>query len=136
MGADDAEWLVVARFPTSIVVLNRYPYNTGHVLIAPHVHEGNLAHLSDDQAHELMSVTRIVVRALEEELHPHGLNIGVNMGEAAGAGIPGHLHMHCVPRWNGDTNFMPVVGETKVMSELLPDMRERLAVAIERVRSR
>lgn len=133
--SDDAELLVVARFPTTIVVVNRFPYNAGHVLIAPTVHEGNLARLTDAQAHELMDVTRIVLRALEEELRPHGCNIGVNMGAAAGAGVPGHLHVHCVPRWDGDTNFMPVLGETKVISELLPDMRDRLERAIARVRA-
>lgn len=134
-GADDEQWLVAARFPTTIVIVNRYPYNAGHVLIAPVVHEGNLARLSEDQANELMSVTRIVIRALEDELRPHGCNIGINMGSAAGAGVPDHLHIHCVPRWNGDTNFMPVLGETKVISELLPDMRNRLAQAIARVRA-
>lgn len=134
-GADDEQWLVAARFPTTIVVVNRYPYNAGHVLIAPFAHEGNLARLSEDQANELMSVTRIVIRALEDELRPHGCNIGINMGSAAGAGVPDHLHIHCVPRWNGDTNFMPVLGETKVISELLPDMRNRLAQAIARVRA-
>lgn len=134
-GADDADWLVAARFPSAIVVVNRYPYNAGHVLIAPVVHEGNLARLSQEHAQELMSVTRIVVRAIEDELRPHGCNIGVNMGSAAGAGVPDHLHIHCVPRWNGDTNFMPVLGQTKVISELLPGMRERLARAIERVRA-
>lgn len=132
--ADDAEWLVVARFASTIVVLNRYPYNAGHVLIAPHVHEGNLVQLSDSQAHELMSVTRLVVKALETELRPHGVNIGINMGSAAGAGVPGHLHMHCVPRWDGDTNFMPVLADTKVISELLPEMRVRMAEAIARER--
>lgn len=134
-GADDAEWLVVARFPSTIVVLNRYPYNAGHVLIAPHVHEGNLVQLTDVQAQELMFATRVVVKALESELHPHGVNIGINMGAAAGAGVPGHLHIHCVPRWNGDTNFMPVLGDTKVISELLPEMRARLAEVVARERT-
>jgi ATP adenylyltransferase len=133
-GSDDAEWLVAARFPSTIVVINRFPYNAGHVLIAPKVHEGNLARLTDAQAQELMTVTRLVIRALEDEVRPHGCNIGINMGSAAGAGVPDHLHVHCVPRWNGDTNFMPVLGETKVISELLPEMRKRIAQAIARVR--
>jgi ATP adenylyltransferase len=98
------------------------------------VHEGNLARLTDAQSQELMTVTRLVIRALEDEVRPHGCNIGINMGSAAGAGVPDHLHVHCVPRWNGDTNFMPVLGETKVISELLPEMRERIAQAIARVR--
>lgn len=132
--SDDEEWLVAARFDASVVVINRFPYNAGHVLIAPLQHEGNLALLPEEHAIELMKVTRIVVRALEEELHPHGCNIGVNMGAAAGAGVPNHLHIHCVPRWSGDTNFMPVLAETTVISELLPEMRNRLANAIARVR--
>ncbi len=132
--SNDEEWLVAARFDASIVVVNRFPYNAGHVLIAPLQHEGNLAVLPEEHAIELMKVTRIVVRALEDELRPHGVNIGVNMGSAAGAGVPNHLHIHCVPRWSGDTNFMPVLAETKVISELLPEMRHRLASAIARVR--
>ena len=132
--SNDEEWLVAARFDASIVVVNRFPYNAGHVLIAPLLHEGNLTLLPEEHAIELMKVTRIVVRALEDELHPHGVNIGVNMGSAAGAGVPNHLHIHCVPRWSGDTNFMPVLAETKVISELLPEMRQRLASAIARVR--
>ena len=134
--SNDEQSLVAARFDASIVVINRVPYNAGHVLIAPLQHEGNIALLPEEHAIELMKVTRIVVRALEDELNPHGFNIGVNMGASAGAGVPNHLHVHCVPRWSGDTNFMPVLADTTVISELLPEMRNRLASAIARVRQK
>mgnify|MGYP003473050788 CR=1 FL=1 len=126
---DPQSALVVARFPSTIVVLNRYPYNAGHMLVAPIEHVAGLASLSSDAAHELMDVTQIALRVLESELHPHGVNVGANLGAAAGAGVPGHLHVHLVPRWNGDTNFMPVVGEVKVVSESLMDMWAKFSAA-------
>lgn len=127
--ADDRSVLVVARFPSTIVVLNRYPYNAGHLLIAPTEHVAGLAEVSSDHAHELMDVTQTALRVLEQELHPHGVNVGANLGSAAGAGVPGHLHVHLVPRWNGDTNFMPVIGEVKVVSEQLDEMWKRFTTA-------
>lgn len=121
--------LVVAVFPSSIVVLNRYPYNSGHLLIAPKDHISDLANISPHVAHEIMDVTQISLRILDDVLRPHGVNVGANLGAAAGAGVPGHLHIHLVPRWNGDTNFMPVLGEVKVVSEQLDDMWGRFTSA-------
>lgn len=126
---DDLSVLVVARFPSTIVVLNRYPYNAGHLLIAPAAHIAGLDALPREHAHELMDVTQTALRLLETELHPHGINVGANLGAAAGAGVPGHLHVHLVPRWNGDTNFMPVIGEVKVVSEQLEEMWTRFSAA-------
>ena len=120
-----ADNLVVAHFKNTMVVLNRYPYNAGHLLIAPHVHEGDLLALSDDVSHELMDVTRLTIKVVNEVLKPHAANVGANLGRHAGAGVPDHLHMHVVPRWNGDTNFMPTIAETKVVSDALEDLWQR-----------
>ncbi|MBK6290202.1 MAG: HIT domain-containing protein [Ignavibacteria bacterium] len=133
--ADALSVLVVARFPSTIIVLNRYPYNAGHLLIAPSEHIADLTDVERNNAHELMDVTQMALRVLERELHPHGVNVGVNLGSAAGAGVPGHLHIHLVPRWNGDTNFMPVIGEVKVVSERLDEMWQRFTEAFREVAS-
>ena len=130
--APDAEQrlvLVVARFEFTIVLLNRYPYNAGHLLIAPKEHTGNLGVLPTAQAHELMDVTQVALRVLQAEMRPQGVNLGGNLGAAAGAGVPDHLHIHLVPRWNGDTNFMPVIGEVKVVSEQIDEIWDRFSKA-------
>ena len=118
---------VLARGPVTYVVLNKYPYNPGHLLIVPLRHVGDLEELTDDEAVELQSMIRRSVHALRDEASPHGFNVGLNLGAGAGAGIPSHLHWHVVPRWNGDTNFMSVVGETRVLPELLAETASRLA---------
>lgn len=115
----DAENFVVARGEHSLVVLNRYPYNNGHLLIAPLQHKGELAELTDDEQLDLWHQIRDFAGRLKELLHYHGLNVGLNLGAAAGAGLPGHLHWHLVPRWNGDTNFMPVLANVKVIPQSL-----------------
>jgi len=124
---DDAAARILARRPLAFAMLNTYPYNPGHLMVAPFRHTGELEGLSDD---ELLDVDRLLqasVRALREEMGPQGFNVGMNLGRAAGAGIPDHLHWHVVPRWGGDTNFMPVVGETRVLPELLEETYARLA---------
>ena len=123
---DDAQRFVVYRGERVFVLLNLYPYNNGHLLVAPYAHTGDLAALEPATAAELMRVTQRGVAVLEQAYHPHGFNLGINLGRTAGAGLPDHLHVHVVPRWNGDTNFMPVVGETKVLPESLDQTYARL----------
>ncbi len=123
----DAAALVVARGTTCFVILNRFPYNSGHVMIVPNRHVGGFADLRDDELLELLRLTERTLRVHERVLQPEGFNVGVNLGRAAGAGIEDHLHIHVVPRWVGDTNFMPVLGDVKVMPEHLQTTRTRLA---------
>jgi ATP adenylyltransferase len=127
---DDRHNLVVWRRPKSVVFLNRYPYNNGHLLIAPLVHKGTLAELQGEWLSEPLETMRSAVGILDRMLRPHGYNIGLNLGKAAGAGVPGHLHWHVVPRWDGDTNFMPVVGETKVIVESLLEFYDRFVAEL------
>jgi len=114
----DAE-LVVWRPEGAIVMLNKFPYNPGHVMVAPVVHKGGLEELDDPQTADLMRALKRTIVVLRGTLEPKGFNIGANIGRAAGAGIPDHVHLHVVPRWNGDTNFMPVLAEVKVVNEHL-----------------
>lgn len=109
--------LIVARYEFCFVILNRYPYNAGHLLAAPYRHAGDLAALTPEEAHELMDVCIDAKKTLQEFCHPDAFNIGFNLGAAAGAGVAEHLHLHIVPRWNGDTNFMPVIADTRVVPE-------------------
>jgi ATP adenylyltransferase len=124
----DAE-LVVWRPEGAIVILNKFPYNPGHVMVAPLAHEGDLADLDDAESASLMRALRRSITVLRQTLTPEGFNVGVNIGRAAGAGIPDHVHLHVVPRWNGDTNFMPVLSEVKVINEHLQQTAEKLRLA-------
>lgn len=124
--SDDEKNGILYRAENTFVVLNAYPYNSGHLMVAPNRHVGELEDLSDDELHELSGTTRLSVQVLKSGLRPDGFNVGMNLGRIAGAGVPGHLHVHVVPRWGGDTNFMPVVGETKVMPELLAETGAKL----------
>jgi len=119
--------LVVARGRLSFVVLNLYPYNNGHLMVVPNRHVPNLASLTGDEQTELMRLTRHAEIALTEAFSPHGLNVGINLGKSAGAGVADHLHVHLVPRWNGDTNFMTVVGNVRVIPEDLQATKAKLA---------
>ncbi len=123
---DDPANLILWRGEGAYVLLNLYPYNSGHVLIAPYTHGGDLAGLDTSIALELMALTQRCVGVLQQVYRPEGFNVGMNLGKPAGAGVPDHLHVHVVPRWNGDTNFMPVVGETKVLPETLDQTYARL----------
>ena len=123
---DDKETGILWRGDRTFVVLNAYPYNSGHVMVAPTRHVGEITEVGRDELHELIDVTQRCVSILGEGLAPHGYNVGMNLGDVGGAGVPGHLHIHVVPRWGGDTNFMPVVGETKVLPELLADTDGKL----------
>jgi ATP adenylyltransferase len=117
---------VLARSELGYVVLNKFPYNPGHVMVVPNRHVGDLEGFDDEESLELQRLLRRAVKALREEMEPHGFNIGLNIGRVAGAGLPDHLHWHVVPRWSGDTNFMPVTGQTRVMPELLAETARRL----------
>jgi ATP adenylyltransferase len=125
-GADPAQSLLLHRGDRALVILNRYPYNTGHVMVAPIRHVADITDLDDPEQAEIMQLTKQCVEVLRKELQPQGFNLGANLGEAAGAGLPGHFHTHIVPRWPGDTNFMPVVAEAKVLPELLEETYRRL----------
>ena len=118
---------VLVRDELAYVVLNKFPYNPGHVLVVPLRHVADLSELTADESAALHSLLQRSVAAIRAEADPHGFNIGMNLGRPAGAGIPDHLHWHVVPRWSGDTNFMPVVGQTRVLPELLAETARRLA---------
>lgn len=118
---------VVARGQEVFALLNRYPYNNGHVMVAPYRHVGRLERLRPSEWGEILRMSQQLTARLTTTLRPHGFNIGFNLGRAGGAGIPGHLHLHIVPRWNGDTNFMPVIGQTKVVSQALNEVFTLLA---------
>ena len=117
--SDDRSNLVALRTGCSLVVLNRYPYNNGHLLIAPNRHAGRLDELTPEELLDLQETLRRMVAVIDGLMHPDGYNVGLNLGRVAGAGLPGHLHWHLVPRWNGDTNFMPVMTDTRVMVQSL-----------------
>ena len=127
---DDAKNFIVYRGDRCFVILNIYPYNNGHLLIVPNRHEADFEALDDETLLEMMNVTQLVVRAMKLVMRPDGFNVGMNLGRSAGAGIAGHVHLHVVPRWNGDTNFMPVVGGTKVISESLDRTFAKLSEAL------
>jgi ATP adenylyltransferase len=128
--ADDRANLIALRTPRSVVVINRFPYNNGHLLVAPRAHNGRLDELTADELLETMETLRRMVSVLDGLMRPDGYNIGLNLGRSAGAGLPGHLHWHIVPRWDGDTNFMPVLGDVKVIVQSLDSLWELLTRAI------
>ncbi len=117
----DDEALILLRSRKAFVIMNLYPYNTGHVMVAPIRHVASIEDLTDEEILEIGRLVKLSMKAIREALHPHGFNIGVNIGRVAGAGIEDHVHIHIVPRWNGDTNFMPVVAGVKVIPQ---DVRE------------
>ena len=118
--------LVLHRGTHAFIILNKFPYNNGHLMVAPTRHIAKLAEATPDELSEVMALTRVSEIVLTDAYHPHGMNVGMNLGRPAGAGIPGHFHMHLVPRWNGDTNFMSVVGETRVVPEAPEETIARL----------
>lgn len=125
--AHDRENLILVRGTYNFVILNLYPYNSGHLMIVPYKHTADFSGLDGDTVSELMSLAQRMVLALKAEYEPEGYNMGMNIGKVAGAGVADHVHMHVVPRWAGDTNFMPIVGSTKVLPELLETTYDRLA---------
>ena len=123
---DDPDRLVVHRSPHHLVMLNRYPYTNGHLMVAPREHLADPSEASEEARSELWPLTLTARRVLERAYAPDGLNLGMNLGSAAGAGVPDHFHLHLVPRWNGDTNFASVVGEVRLVPEALDSTRRRL----------
>jgi len=126
--------LVVFQGRTCFVILNLYPYNNGHLMVVPNRHIGRLAEATSDELSEMMELTRRAEIILTDAYAPHGMNMGINLGKPAGAGILDHVHLHVVPRWNGDTNFMSVVGGTRVLPEELPVSAARLRPVFEAMR--
>ncbi len=127
----DDKNFIVHRSKTSFVIMNFYPYNNGHLMIVPFRHTADIAGLTADEKLEMMDLLAMSKQALKQTMAPHGFNIGMNLGQVAGAGIKDHLHFHIVPRWNGDTNFMPICGHTKVVSEGLAETWEKLRKAFD-----
>ncbi len=125
---DRAAW-VLARSRHAFVVLNAFPYNSGHVMVAPRRHAAGLSGLEPAERADLVELLERTERAVRRAYRPQGLNVGMNLGECAGAGVPGHVHLHVLPRWSGDTNFMPALAGTKVMPESLPASWKRLRAA-------
>lgn len=127
------ESLIVERGRSCYTVLNLYPYNSGHLMVIPYRHVAELDELAADEAGEVMRLTRRAIVALKDEYRPDGFNLGANIGSAAGAGLPRHFHMHVLPRWSGDTNYVTVLGGVKVMPEELADTAGRMRAALERL---
>ena len=126
---DDAQGLVVHRGEVAYVVMNLYPYNAGHLLVCPYRHVADYTELTGPETAEVAAFTQRAMRVVRRVSSPHGFNLGMNQGAVAGAGIAAHLHQHVVPRWGGDSNFMPIIGQTKTMPQLLGDTRELFAEA-------
>jgi ATP adenylyltransferase len=124
-GAEDER--VLSRAELGYVVLNKFPYNPGHLMVVPNRHVAELTDLTDEEHVALQRLLARSQRALRESSDPHGFNVGMNLGRTAGAGIPDHLHWHLIPRWTGDTNFMPAIGQTRILPELLAETHARLA---------
>ena len=128
-GKEDSEGLLVHRGEHCFVVMNLFPYNPGHLLICPYRHVSLYVDLTDEETEEFTRLTKQAITALRESSAPHGFNIGMNQGEVAGAGVAAHLHQHVVPRWGGDANFLPIIGQTKALPALLEDVRAQLVAA-------
>jgi ATP adenylyltransferase len=127
---DDAETLIVHRGAKAFVILNRYPYTSGHVMIVPYAHVAELSLCEAEALNEMMQLAQRVEKAFQTNYKPDGMNLGMNLGRAAGAGVTGHLHLHALPRWIGDSNFMTVTGETRVHPEDLRTTYDRLRTAL------
>ncbi len=124
--SNDKQALVVGRNNTAFIIMNRFPYTNGHVMVVPVRHIGSIDQLTDEETLDMMRLVKIMIAIFKKEFNVDGLNIGINVGRAAGAGLEEHCHIHIVPRWFGDTNFMPIFGETRVISEHLYASYERL----------
>jgi len=126
LSVESDESLIVFKNKLCFVMLNLYPYNSGHLMVIPNRHESDIHLLSNDEINEMMNTSRLSMKALEKAIKPQGMNFGANLGKAAGAGIDSHLHFHVVPRWSGDINFMPAIGEVKIISQDLLVTKKKL----------
>ncbi|MFL6568253.1 MAG: HIT family protein [Chthoniobacterales bacterium] len=131
--SDDAEHLVITRRKNAFLMMNRYPYTVGHLMAVPYRKTGDVASLGDNEVLELWQLTIHAQRLLRDAAKAQGFNVGLNLGECAGAGVVDHVHLHIVPRWSGDTNFMPIIGGTRTLSEGLRALYEKLIAAQERL---
>jgi ATP adenylyltransferase len=136
LSIEDDNSLLIYKNESCYVMLNLYPYNSGHVLIIPYRHQSDISSLNDNEMNEMMRMVQISIKALDIAMKPQGYNFGANLGKAAGAGIDSHLHFHVVPRWNGDINFMPAVGEVKIISQDLLVTKKNLINAFEQLLKR
>jgi ATP adenylyltransferase len=136
LSLDDDNSLLIYKNKLCYVMLNLYPYNSGHLLIIPYRHQSDMSLLGEDELKEMMQMVQLSIKALELAMKPQGFNFGANLGKAAGAGIDSHLHFHVVPRWNGDINFMPAVGEVKIISQDLYETKKKLINAFEQLLKR
>ncbi len=127
---DDRRALILRRSPHAFLILNKFPYASGHVMVVVTRHVGNIEDATSEELGQAMDMVRVAVRGIRAEYKPDGFNLGANQGRVAGAGIIGHPHLHIVPRWNGDTNFMPVIGDTRVLPETLDTTYDRLHAAL------
>ena len=123
---DDAANYILYRGDKNFIIMNSYPYNPGHLMVAPYRHLANLEELTDAERHEHLDIVSRAIRILKQEFNPGGFNIGINIGRVAGAGIDDHVHTHIVPRWQGDTNFMPVISDVRVVPEALAETYDKL----------
>jgi ATP adenylyltransferase len=130
---NDKEVLILDRSQQAFIIMNRFPYNNGHLMIAPVRHVGLLEYLDDEEILDIHRMLTRALKALNDSMQPHGYNIGINQGRVAGAGVIDHVHIHCVPRWQGDTNFMPVLSETKVVSEALLETYEKIKSGLQQL---
>ncbi len=126
----DKKNLILHRSQKAFIMMNRFPYNNGHLMVVPNRHIGDLLVLNAEEKSDIFNLLQLSIKVLNLIMAPHGFNIGMNLGQVAGAGIESHFHFHVVPRWNGDTNYMPVISNTKVVSEALDKSYEKLAKAI------
>lgn len=132
-GAEDKDSLIVYNNKKSFTVLNLFPYNSGHLMVVPCRHISELLELTEEESLEIMQMIKLSMKALNLIMKPHGFNVGMNIGKAAGAGIDSHIHFHILPRWNGDTNFMPALGEVKVISQDLYNTKGKLIEAYSKI---
>lgn len=130
---EDEKNLILYRGKQAFVIMNNYPYNPGHVMVAPYRHVAEFENLKKEEVEEIYELISLMLRAIKNAMNPHGFNIGINIGRVAGAGIEDHIHVHIVPRWNGDTNFMPVIADTKVIPQSLEDTYKELKKEIEKI---
>lgn len=128
---DDSQNLVLRRAESAFIMLNKYPYTSGHLMVAPFAHQASLELLEPAERAEMMELVSQCISALRQTYKPHGFNVGINIGSAAGAGAPGHIHIHIVPRWSGDTNFMSTIGEARVLPEALDETYRRVLQSLQ-----
>jgi ATP adenylyltransferase len=133
---DDADRLIVWKGRKSFIVMNLFPYNSGHLMVVPYRHQATLQELDDDECLDLMNGTKLAIKLLRYVSHPDGFNVGMNIGRSSGAGIAGHVHIHVVPRWHGDTNFFPVLADTKIISQDMKSTYGKLKEAMRKVARR